>query len=143
MILFLADIVAIAAVGLLVWRRGRDRRVGSVRSAQWLRIAGLVPLGLQVAFLLLFGIGEMASGHLSGAGHLLPAAASALLALLAWMRPLEGGVALIIAGVVTAIPVISSGVISPALFIMAAPQVVSGALFLAAGMLGANSGAGS
>ena len=98
---------------------------------------------MQVAFLLLFGIGEMASGDLSGAGHLLPAAASALLALLAWLRPLEGGVALFIAGVVTAIPVIASGVISSAPFIMAAPQIVSGVLFLAAGMLGANSGAGS
>ena len=135
MILFFADIAAIAAMGILVWRRGRDRRVGSIRSAHWLRIAGLIPLGWQVAIFLLFGIGEMASGDLSGAGHLLPLAATALLGILAWMRPLEGGGALFIAGVVTSIPLAQATVISPATIIMAAPQIVSGALFFVAGML--------
>ena len=95
-------------------------------------IAGLVPLGLQVAILLLFGLGEMASGDLSGAGHLLPAAATGLLGLLAWRRPLEGGSALLGVGLVSA-----AGFSAPsALLIMAAPQVVSGALFLAGGLLG-------
>jgi len=93
MILFFANIVAIAVVGILVLRRGRDRRVESIKSARWLRIAGLVPLGLQVAISLVFGIGEMASGDLSGAAHLLQAAVITLLGVLAWMRPLEGGIA--------------------------------------------------
>jgi hypothetical protein len=145
MILFLANIVAIAAVGFLVLRRGRDRRAGSIRSARWLRIAGLIPLGLQVVIFLLFGIGEMASGDLGGAGHLSQVAVTALLGILAWMRPLEGGTALFggaalftvgfIVGVVTSIPLPESTVISPAIMIMAAPQIVSGALFFIAGML--------
>jgi hypothetical protein len=145
MIIFLANIVAIAAVGFLVLRRGRDQRDGSIRSAHWLRIAGFIPLGLQVAILLLFGIGEMASGDLSGAGHLLQVAVTALLGILAWMRPLEGGVALFggaalfivgfIVGVVTSVPLPESTVISPAIMIMAAPQIVSGVLFFIAGML--------
>ena len=145
MILSLANIVAIAAVGFLVLRRGRDQRAGSIRSAHWLRIAGLIPLGLQVAIFLLFGIGEMASGDPSGAGHLLQVAVTALLGILAWMRPLEAGAALFggaalfivgfIVGVVTSIPLPESTVISPAIMIMAAPQIVSGVLFFIAGML--------
>jgi hypothetical protein len=141
MILFLINIVVIVALGFLVWRRGRDRRVGTIKSAHWLRIAGLVPLFLQVAIFLLFGIGEMASGDLSGAGHLLQVAATVLLGLLAWMRPLEAGVALIagaalfIAGMVTSINLSESTVISPAIMIMAAPQMISGVLFFIAGML--------
>jgi hypothetical protein len=81
----------------------------------------------------------MASGDLSGAGHLLQVAVTALLGILAWMRPLEGGAALFtvgfIVGVVTSIPLPESTVISPAIMIMAAPQIVSGALFFIAGML--------
>jgi len=148
MIRFLANIVAIATMGLLVLRRGRDQRAGSIRPAHWLRLAGLIPLGLQVAIFLLFGIGEMASGDLSGAGHLLQVAVTALLGMLAWMRPLEGGAALFgvaalfivnsIVGVVTSMPLPESTAISPAIMIMAAPQIVSGALFFIAGMLARN-----
>lgn len=79
MIPFFANIVAIAAVGFLVLRRGRDHRTGSTTSAHWLRIAGLILLGLQAAVLLLFGAGEMASGNLGGAGHLSQLAVTALL----------------------------------------------------------------
>jgi hypothetical protein len=132
---FLANIVAIAAVGFLVLRRGRDARAGSIRPAHWIRIAGLTPLGLQIAIFLLFGVGEMAAGDLSGAGHLLQVAVTALLGILAWMRPLEGGVALFIVGMVTSIPFPESAVMSSGIMIMAAPQVVSGALFFIAGML--------
>ena len=144
MILF-ANIVAIAAVGFLVWRRGRDQHAGSTRSAHWLRVAGLVPLGLQVAIFLLFGISEIASGDLGGAGHLLQAAATTLLGMLAWMRPLEGGIALLagaalfiirfIVGVVSSTPLPESAVMSPAIGIAAVPQIVAGALFFIAGLL--------
>jgi hypothetical protein len=70
---------------------------------------------------------------------------TALLGILAWMRPLEGGVALLggaalfivsfIVGVVSSFPLPESSVISPAIMIMAAPQIVSGVLFFIAGML--------
>ena len=66
MISLLANIVAIAVVGFLVLRRGRDRRAGSIRSAHWLRIAGLIPLGLQVAIFLLFGIGRLQKPSAAG-----------------------------------------------------------------------------
>ena len=139
MILSLASIVVIAAVGFLVLRRGRDRRVGSIRSAHWLRIAGLFPLGLQVAVFLLFGIGEMASGELGGAGHLLQVAVTALLGILAWLKPLEGGAALFMLGfifsMVTAMSVPEDAVMAPAIMILAAPQIVSGTLFFIAGMV--------
>jgi hypothetical protein len=136
---FLANIVVIVVVGFFVWRRGGDWRVGSVGSARWLRIAALVPLALQAMVLVLFGIGEMASGDLSGAGHLLQIGVPALLAFLAWMRPLEGGAALFAVGTLLVISMVSpvtraeSAVISPALMILAAPQIVSGALFFIAG----------
>jgi len=139
MILSLASIVVIAALGFLILRRGRDQRVGSIRSAHWLRIAGLIPLGLQVAFFLLFGVGEMAGGDLSGAGHLLQVAVAVLLGILAWLKPLEGGAALFILGfvfsMVTAMSVPEDAVMSPAIMILAAPQIVSGTLFFIAGML--------
>jgi hypothetical protein len=141
MILFVINIVAITALGLLVWRRGRDRRVRIIKSAHWLRIAGLVPLGMQVVIFLLFGIGEMASGDLSGAGHLFQVAATVLLGMLAWMRPLEGGIALFagaalfIVSIFASISLSASTVISPAIMVMAAPQMVSGVLFFIAGML--------
>ena len=145
MILTLANIAAIVAIGLLVVLRGRDRHVGSIHSARWLRIAGLIPLGLQVAILLLFGVGEMTGGDLSGAAHLAEVAAIALLAILAWMRPLEGGIALFVAGAVYAasfviqvvrfMPLPRSSILSPAMLIQGAPQMLSGVLFFIAGML--------
>ena len=145
MILILANIVAIAAVGFLVLRRGRDQRAGRIRSVHWLRIAGLIPLGLQVLIYLVFGIGEMASGELGGAMHLLAGIVIALLGMLAWMRPLEGGIALLLCGALVAIGfiivLVASGprpegaVISPSAVITAVPQIVSGVLFLIAGLL--------
>jgi hypothetical protein len=148
MILSLANIVAIAAVGFLVLRRGRDQRVGSIRSAHWLRIAGLIPLGLQVLIYLVFGIGETAAGELGGAMHLLEAIVVALLGMLAWMRPLEGGIALFVCGALSAIgfivvlvasgPLPEDAVISPTVIITAVPQIVSGVLFFIAGMLARN-----
>jgi hypothetical protein len=94
-------------------------------------IAGLILLGLQVGVFLLFGIGEMASGDLSGAGHLLPAVATVVLAVLAWRRPVEGGVALVLIGVLARVGVSDI----TALLILAAPPIVSGLLFLLAGWI--------
>ena len=146
MILILANIVASAAVGFLVLRRGRDQRAGRIRSVHWLRIAGLIPLGLQVLIYLVFGIGEMASGELGGAMHLLEAIIIALLGMLAWMRPLEGGIALFVCGALSAVgfivalvasgPLPEDAVIGPSVIITAVPQIVSGVLFFTAGMLG-------
>jgi hypothetical protein len=143
---FLFNILAIVVMGILVWRRGRDQRVGSITAAHWLRIAGLMPLGLEVAILLFFGFGEMGSGDLSGMSHLLPAVPIVLLGILAWLRPLEGGIALFAGGALFVIIFLTSlaastpgpGItgISSAMMIMAVPQLVSGGLFFIAGLLG-------
>jgi hypothetical protein len=142
---FLANLVVIAVLGLLVLRRGRDRRVENVRAAHLLRIAALIPLGLQGAVFLLFGVAEMAGGDLSGAGHLVQLAVPVLLAILAWMRPLEGGIGMLVGGAVSAVPFVAAlvaarpaaepTVMSPALVILAVPLMISGALFFIAGLL--------
>ena len=131
MISLFVSILAIAVLGFLVFRRGADQRVKGIGGSRWLLVAALIPLALQVAAFLLFGIGEMASGDLSGAGHLLPAVSSVILAFLAWKRPLEGGAALLIAGVVSLAGLREAA----AILILAAPQIISGPLFLAGGMI--------
>jgi hypothetical protein len=118
----LPSILAILIVAIIFLRWGADARA----SRGW-KIAALVPLGLQVAILLLFGIGEMASGDLSGAGHLLQVAVVVLIGLLAWKRPLEGGIALLLTG---AIALAQFRDATAAILILAAPQIVSGSLFL-------------
>ncbi len=141
MVMSLANMVVIAVMGFIVLRRGPDRRVGTVRSARWLRIAALVPLGFPVAINLIFGIGEVASGDLGGGGHLLQAAMTMLLGVLVWMRPLQGGVALIAAATIFAAGMFATApsrgfdAISSALTIVALPQIISGVLFFIAGML--------
>jgi len=66
MVAALLSLVAIVAVGLVLVLRGPATYAGKSRTARWLAVAALVPLGLQVAVYLLFGIGEMASGDWSG-----------------------------------------------------------------------------
>ena len=125
------SILAIAVLGFLVFRRGEDPRVNGISQARWLLVAALIPLALQVVIFLLFGIGEMASGDLSGAGHLIPAVSSVILAFLAWKRPLEGGAALLIAGVVSLAGLREAA----AILILAVPQIISGPLYLVGGMI--------
>ena len=145
MLMSIANIVAIVVMGILVWRLGRERRVGNSPAARWLRIAALIPLGLPVSIYLLFGIGETGSGEPGGAMHLVTLIPLVLLAVLAWMRPLEGGIAFFACGVVAAIgylaAVAPSGPLPPGtlmnsmLTITAYPQILSGVLFFLAGWL--------
>ncbi|MBU0491083.1 MAG: hypothetical protein KKA73_02085 [Chloroflexi bacterium] len=143
--IFIANIVAVAVVGFRVLRCGRDKRVGNAKAAHWLRIAGLIPLGLQVLIYLFFGMGEMASGEPGSAMHLLEAIVIALLGTLAWMRPLGGGIALLVCGTFSAIsfivalvasgPLPEGAVTSSSVIITAVPQIISGVLFFIAGIL--------
>ena len=126
----LLSIVSIVVVGFIALRSGGDRRLKGIAWAQGAMIAGLIPLGLQVLVLALFGFGEMASGDLSGAGHLVPLAATVLLAFLGWKRPIEGGAAFVMVGLATAAEFYDA----TARMIMAAPQLLGGALFLVAGL---------
>jgi len=143
--IFIANIVSVAVVGFLVLRHGRDKSVGNNKAANWLRIAGLIPLGLQVLINLVFGIGELASGELGGAMHLLEAIVIGLLGMLAWMRPFGGGITLFVCGALSVIgfivALVASGalpkgaLISSSIFFTAVPQIVSGVLFFMAGWL--------
>ncbi len=142
MIQFLAGLLPLAILAVVVWRRGRDRHAGATPPAHWLRIAGLIPLAVQLGIYLLFGFGEMLSGDLGGAAHLLPGVATVLFGVLAWRRPLDGGIALLASAALSAIPLIRSGLatpeeglLSPAMVIVVAPQLLAGALFLASGLL--------
>lgn len=53
-------------------------------------------MGFYAAFWLYFGIAEMISGDLSGVIHLVPAIMLVVLMFLAWRRPFEGGVVLVV-----------------------------------------------
>ncbi len=139
---FLASLLPLAILAVVVWRRGRDPHAGAAPPARWLRLAGLIPLAVQLAIYLLFGFGEMLSGDLSGAAHLLPGAATVLFGVLAWRRPLDGGIALLASAALSAIPLIRNalvspeeGLLSPAMLIIVAPQLLAGALFFASGLL--------
>jgi len=126
----LVSLISIAVVGFIVLRSGRDTRVEGIAWVRGTMIAALIPLGLQAAVLALFGLGEMLAGDLSGAGHLLSLVATVLTAFLAWTRPLEGGIALVVMGLVAATGYRDLTSIA----IMSAPQLVSGLLFLTAGV---------
>jgi hypothetical protein len=126
----LIPLVSIIVVGFVALRSGGDARLKGLRWVRGAMIAALIPLGLQVLVLAMFGFGEMASGDLSGAGHLLPLAATLLLAFLAWKRPIEGGVALVLVGLAT----VAQFHDATARMIMAIPQLLGGGLFLVAGL---------
>ena len=125
----LVDIIAIVVLGSIAIRR-RARHVVLTGLGGALSIAGLIPLALQSAVFLLFGVGEMLSGDVSGAGHLISLAAALPLAFLAWRCPLEGGIALLLVGLVSLLQFSDP----TARTIMAGPQLLSGALFLGAGI---------
>jgi hypothetical protein len=146
MILMLVYALAIAIMLFLVLRRGRDGRPARVPSARRVRLAAAIVLVLQAAFFLLFAVGEMGGDDWSGAGHLLQVAAVVALGVLAWLRPLEGGIALtvvsdlyvamLIPALTTAMSGAEPGVIGLGPFIMAGPPMLAGILFFIAGMLG-------
>ncbi len=146
MVIFVTNILAVIVLGVIVWRRGRDRRPWMAPAGRSLLIAGLVVLGLVAAVYLVFGVGEMLGDVAGGAGHLIELLAVGALLILAWMRPLEGGIAIFACGVLSALgfftamlsagPIPQFSMISPALMITSLPQVLSGGLLFAAGMLG-------
>ena len=49
---------------------------------------------------MVFGVGEITAGDLSGLSHLIPAVLIYILIYLCWRRPFEGGITLILAGMI-------------------------------------------
>ncbi len=110
------------------------------RRGLWLERSALVLMGVYAAFLLLFAVGEMASGDISGAQHLVPVLIIIVLVILARRRPVAGGAALVAIGVLASVLyfVAVRGDVAfrvQAVLIGGAPFLVSGLLFLAAAAL--------
>lgn len=96
-------LVAILVLAIIAFRRSPDKVIVSNKQAKWLLYTALVLMGIYTAFWLFFGMGEMISGDLSGVIHLVPAILLIVFMFLAWRRPVEGGVALIILGVLASL----------------------------------------
>ena len=137
--------VSVMFVGSLLLRHGRDRRVAGHGAIKWLRLAGLLPLALQFLLYMFFGVGEIAGGDPGGIVHLLQAVLVALMGYLAWLRPLEAGSALTACGIIALVVFLAavfhasftpgSSRISTGVWLTSMPQLVSGLLFLIAGVI--------
>jgi hypothetical protein len=92
-------VVAILVLAIIVFRRGPDEVTVSNKQAKWVLRGALVLMGIYAVFWLFFGISEMISGDLSGVIHLVPAIMLVVLMFLARRLPVEGGVVLVILGV--------------------------------------------
>ncbi len=101
--LAILTVVAILVLLIVVFRRAPDKVTVSNTRAKWLMRIALVLMGLYVVFWLFFGIGEMISGDLSGAFHLVPAIMVVVLMFLAWRRPKEGGVIIVVLGLLVSL----------------------------------------
>ncbi|OGG11836.1 hypothetical protein A2Z00_01495 [Candidatus Gottesmanbacteria bacterium RBG_13_45_10] len=102
------------------------------------KIIGLAILLIPIAFLSLFLIGETVGGDWSGLIHLVQMLPLLLLALLAWKKPLIGGILLVSIGVLLGIAYALSArgfpiqTILLVELILFSPPIVSGICFLSA-----------
>lgn len=110
---------------------------GRRTNASQTKVAALVLLGLGVAFYLMFAVGELAGGEISGLQHLLPAALLGALLWLGWKRPRTAGIVLLALAVplgaaYLAVLIVRDLPLPWALWI-ALPPILSGWLLLRAG----------
>lgn len=99
---FAAAVLATALSWFVLARRSRlqyasgseDRRAEHARLA---KIAALLLTGLGAGFFLIFAVGELAGGEVSGIQHLPPAALLGALLLLGWKRPRTAGIIVLLA----------------------------------------------
>jgi hypothetical protein len=87
-------LILIGVLAVIVFRRSPIDIATLSKPAKWLFYIALVLVALYVGFWLMFGVGEMASGDMSGASHLVPATALVLLIWFARRRPSETGIGL-------------------------------------------------
>jgi hypothetical protein len=106
--------------------------------SSWLGWFALLPAGLFTGLWLLLGMGEVKGGDLSGIIHLVPALLIIVLVIAAWKRPRIGGVAMLLAGAVIFIYLFASiqspDSRLPGALLTGGPFLLSGVLFLLAGM---------
>jgi len=144
---FIINLVVIAGLAVVVLRQRRDELVARSRRARWALYAALALMGLYALFFLVFAVGEMAAGGLSGAMHLVSALAVVVLMLLARRRPVEGGIGLVVLGVLSALYLAAAmrgewDFRVQGILLGAAPFAVCGLLFLAAAALARRSQGG-
>jgi|WetSurMetagenome_2_1015567.scaffolds.fasta_scaffold22918_4 hypothetical protein len=107
--MYLIIIYALAVTVMVYFSvtRGPDRSVIRKSSSATLFWIALTLLTLYGALWLVFGVGEIAGGDLSGLSHLIPAVLIYTLIYLCWRRPLEGGIILVISAVLSGLRDIS------------------------------------
>lgn len=99
---------------------------------------GLIPAGFFIGLWLLFGLGEVFGGDLSGLSHLIPAILMIILVLVSWKWPRVGGLVMLVLGLFAAIALYSTTPNSTGLSIAlltGGPFLVSGLLFFLSGLL--------
>ena len=112
MTIIILNLLAVIAMIIITTRKKIDRSVVSNARSGFLFWMGLMLLTLYGAIWLVFGIGEISSGDLSGISHLVPAMLIYILVYLTWRRPLEGGIILLITAIISGIrefPALLSG----------------------------------
>ena len=113
----------------------------SNKQAKWVLRGALVLMGIYTIFWLFFGISEMISGDLSGVIHLVPAIMLVVLMFLARRLPIEGGVILVILGVLASVYYIIAAIQGDVSFrvtsilVGGVPYLVFGLIFLVAAAL--------
>jgi hypothetical protein len=119
-------------------------------SAKQLKVAGLIPLLIPIALLLLFTVAETVGGDISGLGHLIMLAPLLVLAVFAWKKPDLAGKILVVIGVLLAILGLAQAVLARVVvgegmgigaligtgLVIYVPIITSGLLFRAAARKG-------
>jgi hypothetical protein len=134
-------IIYVLAVVVMVYfsvKKGPDRSVIRKSSSAALFWIALTILTLYGALWLVFGVGEITTGDVSGLSHLIPAVLIYTLIYLCWRRPFEGGITLIVAGLIFGlreIPGFLTGNVTIFLLIGILPPVFAGLLLVIAHFL--------
>lgn len=128
-VLFIDGIIIIL-LGLILLLKGPDLRDSGEQVVRWLKSGALAPLAIQGIIFIIYGITEIANGDAGGVIQFLALLPIALLAYNAWRRPLEAGLLMILAGIVSVIPLRQLSAFAT----LSLPLLASGILFFSAGM---------
>jgi hypothetical protein len=138
--MYLIIIYALAVTVMVYFsvKKGPDRSVIRKSSSAALFWIALTILTLYGALWLVFGVGEISAGDMSGLSHLIPAFLIYTLIYLCWRRPFEGGITLIAAGIIFGlreIPGWLAGNNSIFILIGILPPILAGLLLIIAHLL--------
>jgi hypothetical protein len=109
-----------------------------MKSAQTIKVLALVPLGLTAGVLLLFTLGETASGDWSGLGHLIQLLPVIFLVWLAWRRPSLAALLLLALAAIASLSYygeLAAVTLTAPFLLLVAPLLLSAILLFIAGRL--------